>query len=39
MPHYMQGHAEVMNDPNKTKEDQHKWMAENKARFEKAANN
>ena len=36
MPHYMQAHAAVMNDPNKTKEDQQKWMAENKARFEKA---
>jgi len=38
MPHYMQAHAEVMNDPNKTKEDQQEWMAENKARFEKALN-
>ena len=34
MPHYMQAHAEVMNDPTKTKEDQQKWMDENKARFE-----
>ena len=38
MPHYMQAHAEVMNDPNKTKKDQQEWMAENKARFEKALN-
>jgi hypothetical protein len=38
MPHYMQAHAEVMNDPNKTKKDRQEWMAENKARFEKALN-
>lgn len=38
MPHYMQAHAEVMNDPNKTKEDQQKWMADNKARFENTLN-
>jgi hypothetical protein len=36
MPHYMQAHADVMNDPNKTKEDQEKWMVENKTRFEAA---
>jgi hypothetical protein len=36
MPHYMQAHAGVMNDPKKTKEDQQKWMVENKARFETA---
>lgn len=34
MPHYTQAHADVMNDPSKTKEDQQKWMVENKARFE-----
>ncbi|MFM2340234.1 MAG: hypothetical protein RLZZ360_870 [Candidatus Parcubacteria bacterium] len=34
MPHYMQAHADVMNDPNKTKEDQQKWMVENKVRFD-----
>lgn len=34
MPHYMKDHADVMNDPSKTKEDQQKWMLENKARFE-----
>ncbi len=34
MPHYMKDHADVMNDPSKTKEDQQKWMIENKARFE-----
>lgn len=35
MPHYMQAHADVMNDPSKTK-NQQQWMAENKARFEAA---
>ena len=34
MPHYMEAHSEVMIDPNKTKEDQQKWIAENKLRFE-----
>ena len=34
MPHYIQAHAEVMNDPSKTKEDHEKWMADNRARFE-----
>jgi hypothetical protein len=36
MPHYMQAHADVMNDPSKTKEDQQKWVVENKTRFETA---
>lgn len=36
MPHYMQAHPEVMTNPNHTKEDMEKWMAENKARFEVA---
>jgi predicted RNase H-like HicB family nuclease len=36
MPHYMTAHADVMNDPRKTKEDQEKWMVENRARFEAA---
>ncbi len=36
MPHYMEAHADVMNDPSKTKEDQQKWMVENKARFKAA---
>jgi hypothetical protein len=36
MPHYMEAHADVMNDPTKTKEDQMKWMEENKNRFEDA---
>ena len=35
-PHYSVAHPEVMADPNKTKEDGEKWMAENKARFEAA---
>ena len=35
-PHYSAAHPEVMADPNKTKEDGEKWMAENKARFEAA---
>ena len=33
-PHYMTAHADVMKDPNKTKEDMQKWMTENKARFD-----
>lgn len=36
MPHYVEAHSDVMNDPSKTKEDQEKWMIENKARFETA---
>ena len=35
-PHYREAHPEVMNDPNHTKADMEKWMAENKARFEAA---
>ncbi len=34
MPHYMQTHADVMK--TSTKEEQGKWMVENKARFEAA---
>ena len=34
MPHYMETHSDVMNDTSKTKEDQEKWMVENKARFD-----
>ena len=35
-PHYMEAHAEVMNDPDRplAKEDMEKWMADNKARFD-----
>ena len=36
MPHYMKVHADVMNDPKNTKEEQQKWMIENKVRFEAA---
>ena len=36
MPHYKEAHADVMSDPNKTKEDGEKWMAENKMRFDAA---
>ncbi len=36
MPHYMQAHADVMNDPTHTQEDQKKWMTDNKARFDAA---
>ena len=35
-PHYMEAHADVMNDPNKGKEDMQKWMTENRVRFENA---
>lgn len=35
-PHYMDAHADVMSDPNKTEEDGKRWMAENRARFEAA---
>lgn len=35
-PHYMQAHADVMNDPGHGKEQMEKWMAENRARFDAA---
>ncbi len=35
MPHYMEAHADVMNDPEKEK-DMSKWMEDNKARFDAA---
>ena len=34
MPHYMESHADVMNDPKNGKEKQQKWMVENKTRFD-----
>lgn len=34
MPHYMEMHANVMNDPSHTEADKEKWMLENKARFD-----
>lgn len=36
MPHYMQAHADVMNDPKNGKEEQRKWIVENEARFDAA---
>jgi predicted RNase H-like HicB family nuclease len=36
-PHYMEAHADVMNDPTKGKEEMQKWMGENRARFEAEA--
>jgi hypothetical protein len=36
MPHYIQVHADVMNDPKHGPEEQQKWMAENKVRFDAA---
>ena len=35
-PHYMEAHADVMNNAGHTKEVMEKWMAENKARFDAA---
>ncbi len=35
-PHYMEAHADVMNDPSNGQEQMEKWMAENKARFDAA---
>ncbi len=35
-PHYMEAHADVMNDSSNGQKHMEKWMAENKARFEAA---
>ena len=39
-PHYMEAHADVMNDSSRTEEEQQeegkRWMAENKKRFDAA---
>ena len=39
-PHYMEAHADVMNNSSRTEEEQQeegkKWMAENKKRFDAA---
>ncbi len=35
-PHYMEAHADVMSDPNKTEEDGKRWMRENRERFDAA---
>lgn len=37
MPHYMQAHADVMNDPKHGPAQQQQWMADNKARFDQTA--
>lgn len=34
MPHYIQAHADVMKDPKNGKEEQMRWMIENRGRFE-----
>lgn len=36
MPHYMEAHAEIMNNPHHTSEAKEKWMEENKERFDAA---
>ena len=35
-PHYMDSHADVMNDSSKGQEEMEQWMAENRARFDAA---
>ena len=35
-PHYAEAHADVMNDPTKTKADMEQWMTDNKKRFDAA---
>ncbi|MDX2462760.1 MAG: hypothetical protein QNM00_22065 [Gammaproteobacteria bacterium] len=35
-PHYMEAHADVMNNPSNGQEEMGKWMADNKARFDAA---
>ncbi len=35
-PHYMEAHADFVNDPTHTEADRDKWMHENRARFEAA---
>jgi hypothetical protein len=35
-PHYMEAHADVMNDSSRGEEEMEQWMAENRARFEAA---
>ena len=35
-PHYQSAHPEIVNDPNKTREDGERWMAENRVRFDAA---
>ena len=33
-PHYMEAHADVMQDPQNGPEEMKRWMEENRARFE-----
>ena len=35
-PHYMDAHADVMNNPENGEEERERWMAENRARFDAA---
>ncbi|MDJ0916934.1 MAG: hypothetical protein QNJ05_04155 [Woeseiaceae bacterium] len=35
-PHYMEAHADVMQNANHTEADREEWMAENRARFDAA---
>ncbi len=35
-PHYMEAHADVMQNANHTEADRQRWMEENKARFDAA---
>lgn len=35
-PHYMEAHADVMQDPKNGKAEMEKWMGENRVRFEAA---
>jgi hypothetical protein len=35
-PHYMQAHADIMNDPKNGEEEREMWVAENRARFDAA---
>lgn len=37
MPHYMEAHADVMQDPTKGEEDKARWILENQQRFDEAA--
>ena len=36
MPHYMEAHADVMQDPKNGEKERQTWMAENRARFDAA---
>lgn len=35
-PHYVQAHADVMNDPKNGPEEMQRWMTDNRARFDAA---